>query len=354
LSSATSIPNWPAKLTALLLLLPLGPGLGALAGAGTESEEPPVVGQPAYFSGLVGRYQIAASATPTEVNVEDSLTLTITITQTSAGTSPRFMPRRETLRVFPASVERDFYVQALPDTRMRGPKVWTFAYRLKPKREDVTRIPALRLSYFDPRVNKYQVAYSRSIGLRVRPRPQMQPPANEVTIVRAPERIYELVTGPAVLQPAQASERISAVTLAVLLLVPPLLCGGWYLAWRHFCPDAARRARWHRSRAAQHALQRLRGLARAGSAEGSAAVVADYLRQSLALSTAEPTPAEALSQLHRAHVPPPLAARVAQFLRACDAGRFAPEPLVEPGPLPADAEAIILALEAEPCLSRHS
>ena len=44
--------------------------------------------------------------------------------------------------------------------------------------------------------------------------------------------------------------------------------------------------------------------------------------QRLDLSTAEPTPPEALAHLHRAHVHGTLAARVALFLRACDAGRL--------------------------------
>jgi hypothetical protein len=82
--------------------------------------------------------------------------------------------------------------------------------------------------------------------------------------------------------------------------------------------------------------------------------VADYLRQRLDLVSAEPTPAETLAHLRRFHVSARAAARVAAFFHACDAVRFSPEPLVEGRQLLTEGEAVILTLEAEPCLSWHS
>jgi hypothetical protein len=145
----------------------------------------------------------------------------------------------------------------------------------------------------------------------------------------------------------------SPAVLAVLLLLPPLGCAAWYAAWRRLRPDAARLARLHRSRAAQAALKRLHALGADGGAE-SGAVVADYLRQRLDLTPEEPTPAEALAQLRRAHISPPVAARVGEFFRAWDALRFAPGNARDGRQVVAEAENVILALEAESCSSRLS
>jgi hypothetical protein len=315
-----------------------------------------VAGRPESFSDLVGSYQITASASPTAVRALDPLILTVTIAETSGQAPPAYLPRRERLRIFPKVAERDFYVQDLPerDRHLADQRIWEFVYGLKPKDPGVTKVPALKLSYFDPRVNKYQVAYSRSIALQVKPRPEAEPPAEALRVVPAPERMYALTTGPEALQPASRAWWASPVVLAVLLLVPPAGCWVWYAVWRRLHPDAAVLARLHRSRAAQHALGRLQGLGKEGAVAGGSAIVADYLRQRLDLPSAEPTPAEALAHLRRAHVSARAAARVAEFLRACDAGRFAPRPPVEGPQILADAENLILTLEAEPCLSRHS
>jgi len=339
--------QWTGELAALVVLLTV-PLWGH-----AEPDEPPAAGRPEDFSGIVGTYEIAARASPTDLRAEDPLTLTIKIAETSGKVPRRFAPQRSALRVFPRSLTRDFYVEAMPDLQQPDPHTWEFAYRLKPKHAGVQKIPALKLSYFDPQYGRYQVAYSRSIPLHVKPRTPVQVAA-EGQGVRAPDRVYELATGPAVLRREEPALAPSFLILALLVFAPPAGCAGWYVVWRRLHPDAAGRARWQRSQAARHALHQLHALRKDENGAATAAVVADYLHRRLDLAVAEPTPAEALAHLRRANVSAPVAAKVVDFFRTWDALRFAPEAVEDRRQFAAAAENIILAVEAEPCLSRPS
>jgi hypothetical protein len=331
-----------AALAALLIV-----GLGAVR---AQSDEPPAAGRPEDFSGLVGTYEIESHASPTEVQVLESLTLTVTITETSSKGPPRLAPQHVDLHLFPPSLTRDFYVEAVPDKPRPDARSREFSYRLKPKSSAVQRIPALKLTYYDPRYGRYQVAYSRSILITVKSSglAQASPPEQSV---RAPEHVYQLVTGPAVLARKEHSPAWPALTL--LLLGPPAVCAAWYVLWKRIRPDDARQARWRRSRAARSALRQLHALRPASGVE-AAALVAEYLRQRLNLTVAEPTPEEAWLSLRRARVSPAVSAKVREFFRACDASRFAPAVQRDGQHLATEAQDIIHAVEAEPCLSRHS
>jgi hypothetical protein len=120
----------------------------------------------------------------------------------------------------------------------------------------------------------------------------------------------------------------------------------WYVVWRRLYPDAARRARIRRSRAARRALHLLR---HAGPRE-TPAIVADYLRQRLDLATAEPTPAEVVEHLYRVGMDGQLADRTADFLHACDAARFAPHGNGDE--LPGQAADLVLELEGARSVSK--
>src|SRR5207248_1790069 len=69
-----------------------------------------------------------------------------------------------------------------------------------------------------------------------------------------------------------------AFVLGLMLLAPPLGGLAWYVAWRRLYPDAARRARRQRSRAAQEALKALRDAEKRDPDE-QARRDADLLRQ---------------------------------------------------------------------------
>jgi hypothetical protein len=131
------------------------------------------------------------------------------------------------------------------------------------------------------------------------------------------------------------------------LLGPPLGCAAWYAIWRRVYPDAARKTKQRRCRAATLALKQLERLPR-GSTEVRAAHIAAavtiYLQQRLDLPAAEPTPAEAAAHLRTAGCPDTLSDRAELFFKSCDAARFFPN--ASAADLPAFAQHLILDLEA--------
>ena len=127
-----------------------------------EVAELPQTGRPADFSGLVGRYTIAAEGAPSELNVGDPITLTVRI----AG--PRYL---ENVELPPLSsrpvLARDFKI---PQERAAGAvegRTKVFTQTLRAKHSEVKRIPPIELSYFDPGSGRYAIARTEPIPLTV-------------------------------------------------------------------------------------------------------------------------------------------------------------------------------------------
>jgi hypothetical protein len=326
--------------------------LGLVSAVRADGDEPeaddiPLVGRPADlpFSEASGRFRAATRAEPTALEAEMPLTLTLTVRGTGTVRRP---PRRMDLRQWPA-VAGSFFIEDLPDPPMPDAKTWEFAWRLKPRRPDVTEVPGLPFVYYDPDLpqgpRRFQVLYTDPIPLQVRPHASVAVP------VQAPPRLLEIATGPAVLARRTSLGVPGPILLVVLVLGPPLGCAAWYLYWRRLYPDAARRAHQRRSRAANHALRLLRDarrLAPGARAEAVAAAVTGYLHGRLDLGPSEPTPAEAEAHLRGPAGLPELATQAADFYRACDAVRFLPA-AGDGRDLGDEAVRFILAVEAATC-----
>lgn len=319
-----------------------------VATAPVRGQDPaPPLTAPEDFSHIVGRYRIEATAAPTEVRVEDALTLTVRI----IGSGPvEYQPRRDKLQILPEDFPQDFYIEPLPEKDTHKGEVWTFAYRLKPKRTDVKHVPALKLVYYNGR--KFQTSFTEPIPLKVSPRGTAQAPDQVKEALKPPPQFYELITGDEVLRREEPGWLFRPMFVMPMLLLPPLLCAGWYVWWRRRHPDQASVTRRARSEAAERALHDLSGQTDAVSI---AARVTDYLRQRLDLPGAEPTPGEVRDFLWRAGVSRTLRDRFATFLAACDAARFS-SPKATPQALGVesvaeDARHLIHALEAEACLA---
>ena len=136
------------------------------------AEEPPRVGRPVDFSGVVGRFRIEADVSPKTVPVEDPLTLRVTI-HGEAVTTP---PTRGELRIFPE--ELDFFREDAVDEDRADPAAgtWTFVWRLRPKSTDVREVPALRLVYWSPMLRRFQAATTDPVPIEVRPAEAVKTP----------------------------------------------------------------------------------------------------------------------------------------------------------------------------------
>jgi len=322
-----------------------------------DGEELPQENRPEHFSGAVGHFQVSVAARPTELQAEDPVTFTVHV---SASGPVRQPPARPDLRDLAEFTSR-FYIEDLPTPPgQEGPgPSWDFVYRLKPRDDKVTLIPALPFTFFNadflkpgtPRPSKgYQTIYADEIPLTVRSRDQVQVAPPGQNLQPAPESVYRLAEGTAVLGPRASGLAGMPMVLLLILMLPPAVCLAWYRAWCRIYPDAARLARQRRSRAARQALKALRAAGRKGSTEQAsrtAVIVADYLRQRLDLTAAEPTPAEAASHLLRIGCSKELAGKVSELFRACDMARFAPEKSPDLDGLVPLAERFVLGVEAE-------
>jgi hypothetical protein len=341
----------PWLLLVVLLFAPVG------LAAAEEEIEPPIVGQPPHFNGAVGTFRISATVQPAEVQAEGPVTYTVRITATGRAHRPPQRPRLEDFTSF----KEGFYLENVgaADGDRPDPHTWEFRYRLRPKSTKVEAIPGFPFVSYKPGMlppqRGYQTAYVPEVPLKVTPREQVGGGTTASPPIQAPAEVLDLATGAGVL--ARSDDRLPGpVVLAALVLLPPLACLVWYVVWCRLYPDAARQARRRRSRAAREALAALGRVAAhddADRARQAAAVVTRYLQHRLDLAIKEPTPAEAAAHLRKTGLDEALTQQTAEFFRACDTARYAPQP----GPrddLAGAAAQLILALEADTWPPSHS
>jgi hypothetical protein len=124
----------------------------------------PEEGKPFGFYGLVGKYTIAASATPTKVNVGDPITLTVKI---GGGEflKPVLWPDLEQI----PELAENFKIpsEKASPTIENGYKVFTQTIRAN--NDKIQEIPSIPLVYFDADKGRYEVAKTEPIKLEVSP-----------------------------------------------------------------------------------------------------------------------------------------------------------------------------------------
>ncbi len=134
----------------------------------TPSNEPrltvaplPEAGRPENFNGPVGEFTISAQAAPTHVNVGDPITLTLTVS------GP--LVNRVKLPNLHHLAETGFKIpEEISPGEIKGQSK-TFIQTIRAKNDQVREIPAIHLSYFNPRTKKYETARSSAIALSVQP-----------------------------------------------------------------------------------------------------------------------------------------------------------------------------------------
>ena len=122
----------------------------------------PEENRPAAFSGLVGRYSIAAEASPTEVNVGDPITLNIMVT------GSEFMDNV----ILPQLDKQPGIGAAFKIPEEIGPgeidgRVKVFTQTIRAKHANVKEIPSIQLNFFNPETRQYESASTKAIPLQV-------------------------------------------------------------------------------------------------------------------------------------------------------------------------------------------
>jgi len=120
--------------------------------------------KPKDFYGLVGRYTISASASPTKVNRGDPITLTIKIGG-NEYLKPVQWPALEQIHDLAANFKVPS--EKSSPTIEKGFKVFT--QTIRPNNNEVTEIPPIPLAFFDVDKGEYVVAKTRPIKLKVSP-----------------------------------------------------------------------------------------------------------------------------------------------------------------------------------------
>ncbi|MCU0727515.1 MAG: hypothetical protein MUE73_17290, partial [Planctomycetes bacterium] len=306
-----------------VVLVPSGKEHRSDAGAAVYRVEPlPAQGRPAGFTGAVGRYAIAATASPVDVNAFDPVEVAVTVT--GDGLLDRLsLPRYSD---FP-EIARDFEIDADADPGKVEGGEKRFRVVFRPRSAAVTALPALPFPYYDPAAKRYEVARSAPIPLVV----------HEVKTVRPEEAVGPAVPagGAAPAGPVRALvgiaanyDRLSGESgrlapppplftpgFITLLAVPPLLAGLAFLV-------AARRRRGGtvRGSALGRALDPVR---EPESAEEAAGAFARYFAEKLSLPGGELTTAELGTALSARLVPPEVAGRILAAHERIVSARFA-------------------------------
>ncbi len=124
----------------------------------------PEADRPPYFSGAVGRYQFTVTAKPLDVAVGDPVTLTMEV---------RGQGRLETLPPPPLAswpqLNQDFKIPADPVAGLVSGDTKTFTQSIRPRRADLSEIPAIPFCYFDPTAAEFVTSWSAPIPIAVKP-----------------------------------------------------------------------------------------------------------------------------------------------------------------------------------------
>ena len=127
---------------------------------------PPLPNQPTWFTGAVGLFDFRIVAEPTHVNVGEPITLTMRITDLSSGPVNLDYLSATALDRFP-TLTNNFKV---PDKPLGGTvqgRTKTFTQTIRPRKDNITEIPSLPMSSFDPKTGEYITTWTKAIPITV-------------------------------------------------------------------------------------------------------------------------------------------------------------------------------------------
>lgn len=318
----------------------------------------PSAGQPASFSGGVGRFRLKADATPTALKVGDPLSLTVTVRGEENSLLETVRPLH--LQDQPA-LAQDFKIHTDPPAVKTEADTKTFTYTLRPRHAEVRAVPPIDMAYYDPETGRFHVLQSDPVPLQVEGAPTLA--ASDVIVtseVRPQSRLGRALaegllanyTGTEVLAPQQAKLRITPL-MGSLFIVPPVayvlaLFGQQWVRRRQQHPGRQRSKKAARTAlSALHALKSRQHVEDAAICEGVHRALTSYISDKLDLTRAGLTVDDVTHQLQIRGLEQGLVDQVEALLHLCDNARYAPGTLAvaQLTGLIEDAETLVQRLE---------
>jgi hypothetical protein len=286
--------------------------------------------RPATFCGGIGKYRIAASASPSAVRVGDPVTLTLEVERGQGSGSLDLISAPDLTAN--SEVAADFEVLDKNPTGRTEGEVKRFEYALRPKRAGIN-IPPLAMTLFDPDTEKFSEIASKPIELDVSPVSRVGasdlvgslPRTGTQEIKSRAQGIFQNVTNPSELR----DERVNVLGLAESAL--GVWCGVGCLiaavsAHRRKSGDIV----WQRKRQARRAAQHKLADARKAMSERRSTDALRGIRSALLGLIADMrnvvaeglTASEADATLARTAVPASDRAEVLRLLQAVESAEY--------------------------------
>lgn len=124
----------------------------------------PEEGKPPGFTGLVGHFQVEASAAPLDVNIGDPITLEISVSGSPYLDNVSIPPLTDL-----PEFEKDFKIPEEMASGTTKGNARLFTQTLRPRSADVKTIPPIEIPYFNPDSCRYETARTSPIALAVKP-----------------------------------------------------------------------------------------------------------------------------------------------------------------------------------------
>ena len=308
----------------------------------------PTDNRPPDYTGAVGQYRFEADVRPRELKVGEPLTVTLRLT--GRGNLSTARP--------PSYTDTDTYKTYEPrqsgDTPDPSSDTGTTTYEqvVIPRTTDLTALPALTFTYFDPDADTYQTATAGPFPLTVHESDTsssallVQIPATDT-----PDRARALILGTDIiyLQPAPtrwlnptASPLPRIIGTIALFATPILALVVLFFTTRHrrhLATDIAYARRLRAPRAARNSLRRAAAALKEDPPDPRtvfahlSSATTDYFTHRLNLPPGALTPPAILDLLARANLPPADLAHWHDFLDLSDRVRYGAAPLLTPADL---------------------
>ena len=123
----------------------------------------PEEGKPPGFFGLVGPFQVEASANPTDVSIGDPITLQLSFSGPAYLDNVEIPPLAGN-----AELEKDFKIPEEMATGVIQGDAKLFTQTLRPKNADVKAIPPMDFPCFNPESGRYEIVRTKAIPLTVK------------------------------------------------------------------------------------------------------------------------------------------------------------------------------------------